>query len=84
MGWSGGATVLNKFPVPGRPINLDDSRTRAWCGWGGCLDIFLSSILSLFFLLSGRRPHITEKLSQMAVKPTTTNQPAATKQPNSR
>ena len=38
---------------------------------GGCLDIFLSSIISLFFLpLSG-----TEMLSQRAVKPKTTNQP---------
>ena len=47
MGWSGGAKV----------------RARAYCacsrcGWG-CLDIFLSSVISLFFLpLSGRRPDI--------------------------
>ena len=38
-GWSGGAMVLGKLPVPGRPINLDDSRARAYCacsrcGWG--------------------------------------------------
>ena len=43
-GWSGGAMVLGKLPVPGRPTNLDYSRTRAYCacsrcGWG-CLDIF--------------------------------------------
>ena len=62
-GWSGGAKVLGKLPVPGRPTNLDYSRARAYCacsrcGWG-CLDIFLSSITSLFFLpLSGRRPDI--------------------------
>ena len=38
---------------------------------GGCLDIFLSSIISLFFLpLSG-----TEILSQRAVKPKITDQP---------
>ena len=43
---------------------------------GGCLDIFLSSIISLFFLpFSGRRPEKTEILSQRAVKPKTTNQP---------
>ena len=35
--------VLGKFPLPGRPTNLDKSRARAnWacsrCGWG-CLDI---------------------------------------------
>ena len=27
MGWSGAAMVLGKLPVPGRPINLDYSRT---------------------------------------------------------
>ena len=37
-GWSGGAMVLGKLPVPGRPANLDHSRARAycacsWCGW---------------------------------------------------
>ena len=55
--------VLGKLPVPGRPAYLDMSRARAYyacsrCGWG-CLDIFLSSIISLFFLpLFGRRPDI--------------------------
>ena len=43
-GWLGGAKVLDKLPVPGRPTNLDYSRARAYCtcnrcGWGG-LDIF--------------------------------------------
>ena len=38
-GWSGGAKVLGKLPVPGRPTSLDYSRTRAYCacsrcGWG--------------------------------------------------
>ena len=38
-GWSGGAMVLGKLPVPGRPTNLDDSGARAYCacsrcGWG--------------------------------------------------
>ena len=52
--------VLGKLPVPGRPANLDYSRARAYCasnryGWGS-LDIFLSSIISLFFLpLFGKR-----------------------------
>ena len=37
--WSGGAKVLGKLSVPGRPTYLDDSRARAycacsWCGWG--------------------------------------------------
>ena len=38
-GWSGGAKVLGKLPVPGPPTYLDYSRTRAYCpcvrcGWG--------------------------------------------------
>ena len=38
-GWSGGAKVLGKLPVPGRPTNLDYSGARAYCacsrcGWG--------------------------------------------------
>ena len=54
LGWSGGAMILGKLPVPGRPANLN-GMARAYCacsrcGWG-CLDIFfLSSIISLFFL----------------------------------
>ena len=55
--------VLGKLPVPGRPAYFDESRARAYCACSrcgrGCLDIFLSSIISLFFLpLSGRRPDI--------------------------
>ena len=38
-GWSGGAKVLGKLLVLGRPTNLDYSRARACCacsrcGWG--------------------------------------------------
>ena len=38
-GWSGGAKVLGKLSVPGRPTSLDDSKARAYCacnrcGWG--------------------------------------------------
>ena len=63
-GRSGGAIVLGKLPVPGRPTNLDKSRARAYCacsrcGWGLFGLFFLLSIISLFFLpLSGRRPVI--------------------------
>ena len=43
--------VLGKLPLPRRPANLNYSRTRASAlavGAGeGCLDIFLSSIISL-------------------------------------
>ena len=63
-GWLGGAKVLGKLSVPGRPTNLDYSRTRAYCacsrcGWGFVWTFFLPSISSLFFLLlSGRQPDI--------------------------
>ena len=30
-GWSGGANLPGKLSVPGRPNNLDDSRTRVYC-----------------------------------------------------
>ena len=36
LGWSGGAMVLGKLPVPGRPANLDYSRARAYCACSGC------------------------------------------------
>ena len=64
VGWSGGAMMLGKLPVPGRPTNLDFSRARAYCAnsrcrWGLFGFFFLSSIISLFFLpLSGRPPDI--------------------------
>ena len=35
-GWSGGAMVLGKLLVPGRPTNLDNSRARAYCTCGRC------------------------------------------------
>ena len=55
-GWSGGAMVLGKLPVPGRPtilITVGQGPTAlAVCAGGGGLDILLSSILSPLF---GRR-----------------------------
>ena len=53
QGRSGSAMVLSKFSVLGPLPNLDNS--RAWDlvaagAGGGCLDIFLSSIFSFFFL----------------------------------
>ena len=62
-GWSGGATVLGKLPVLGRPTNLDkigQGPTALAVGAGGVVwTFFLSSIFSRFFLpLSGRRPDI--------------------------
>ena len=62
-GWSGGAMVLGKLPVPGRPtiwIIVGQGPTVLAVGaGGGCLDIFLSAIISLFLRpRSGRRPDI--------------------------
>ena len=53
-GWSGGAKVLDKLLVPGRPTNLDYSRARAYCacsrcGWG-LFRYFFSRLQSLFSL----------------------------------
>ena len=58
QGWSGGAVVLGKLSVPGRPTNMDKSRARAYCacsrcGWGlfehffSCLSYLFSFSLSL-------------------------------------
>ena len=62
-GWSGGAMVLGKLPVPGRPtiwiiVGQGPSALTVGAG-GGCLEFLLSSILSLLFLpLFWRRPDI--------------------------
>ena len=55
VGWcEGGAKVLGKLPVPGRPTNLAYSRARAYCAFSrcgqGCLDIF--SLIYHFSFLS--------------------------------
>ena len=53
-GWSGGAMVLGKLPVPGRPtiwITVGQGPTALAVGaGGGCLDIF--TLIYLFFLIS--------------------------------
>ena len=63
-GRSGGAMVLGKLPVPGRPTDLDKSRARAYCacsgyGWG-MFGHFYSHLSFLFFFLplSERQPDI--------------------------
>ena len=62
-GWTGGAKVLCKLPVPGRPtilITVGQGPTALAVGAGGVVWTFLlSSILSLLFLpLFGRRSDI--------------------------
>ena len=59
-GWPGGAMALGKLPVPGGPTNRitagQGPAALAVGAGGGCLDILLSSILSLLFvpLFGGR------------------------------
>ena len=64
-GWSGGAMVLGKLPVPGRPtiwitVGQGPTALEVGAGGGGVVWTFLfSSILSLLFLpVFGRRPDI--------------------------
>ena len=62
-GWSGGAMVLGKLPMPGRPtiwFTVGQGPTALVVGAGGVVWTFLlSSILSLLFLpLFGRRPDV--------------------------
>ena len=59
LGWSDGAMVPGKLPVPGCPTGLDDSGPGVYCGCSGCrcglFWIFFSYLLFLFFLpLSGK------------------------------
>ena len=80
-GWSGGAMVLGKLPLPVRPTNLDNSRARACCdcsrcGWGWFGHFFSRLSFPFSFSLSlGDGPLYIEILSQRAVKLKTTNQP---------
>ena len=58
-GWSGGAMVLGKLPVPGRPkilMLVGKGPTALAVGAGVCLDIF--TLLYLFSPLPGRRSDI--------------------------
>ena len=80
-GWSGGAMVLGKLQVPGRPtilITVGQGPTALVVGaGGGCLDVF-TLIYSFLFSFShslGDGPISSEILSQTAVKPKATNQP---------
>ena len=52
-GWSGGANLLGKLSVPGRPTNLDYIRARAYCACsrcgGGLFGHFFSHLSPLFY-----------------------------------
>ena len=62
LGWLGGAMVLGKLPVPGRPtiwITVGQGPTALAVGaGGGCLDIFTLIYPFLFLPLFGRWPDI--------------------------
>ena len=71
LGWSGGAMVLGKLPVPGRLpilITVGQGPTALAVGAGGGSFGHFYSHLSFLFSFS-------LCLSQRAVKPKTTNQP---------
>ena len=77
-GWSGGAKVLGKLPVPGRPTNLDYSRERAYVlavgAGGGCLDIF-SLIYHFSFLSPSLWETARSRLKYCLKGPLSPNQP---------
>ena len=80
-GWSCGAKVQDKLPVPRRPtiwmmVGQGHIALASGAGWG-LFGHFYSplSFLSSFSLSLGGGPIRTEILSQRAVKPKSTNQP---------
>ena len=80
-GWSGGAKVLGKLPVPGRPtisITVGQGPTALAVGaGGGCLDIF--TLICPFSSLSPSLWETTRYRLKYCLKgslsPKTTNQP---------
>ena len=74
--------MLGKLSVSGHPTSLADSRESAYCACSRC-EWGLFGHFSLIYLFSflspsGRRPDISQILSQRAVKPKTTKQPKST------
>ena len=60
-GGLGGAMVLGKLSMPGRPTNLENSRARAYCACSKCglFGHFFSRLSFVFsFSLFGRRSKI--------------------------
>ena len=60
QGWSGGAKVLGKLSVPGRPTTLDDRRARAYCACNSCGWGFVWTFFSLIYLFSFLSPSLWE------------------------
>ena len=59
-GWSGGAKVLGKLPVPGRPTNLDYSGARAYCACNRCGRGVVWTFFSLIYHFSFLSPSLWE------------------------
>ena len=84
-GWSGGAMVLGKLPVPGRPTNLIKSRARAYCpcsrcGWGLFRHFFshLSFLSSFSLCLWETARYRLKYCLKGPLSPKATNQPTTT------
>ena len=78
---SGGAMLLGKLSVPGRPTYLDNSKARAYCacsrcGWG-LFGHFFSPIFSPFFLSFWETARYRLKYRLKKGRLTPTNQPIA-------
>ena len=58
VGGSGGAEVLGKLPVPGRPTNLAYSRARAYCAFSRCGVVW--TFFSLIYHFSFLSPSLWE------------------------
>ena len=58
-GWSGGAKVLGKLSVPGRPTTLNYSRARAYCACSRC-GLRLFGQFSLVYHFSLLSPSVRE------------------------
>ena len=73
---SDGVIVLGKLSMPGHPTNWDNSRAKAYCACSksgrGFLDIFLLSVIFLFFLALRLKYCLNRQLNR---KQQTTNQP---------
>ena len=78
-GWLGGAMVLGKLPVPGRPTNLDYSKARAYCVCSGCgLGLFghFSLVCHFSFLSPSLWEMARYRLKYCLKGPLSPNQPA--------
>ena len=60
LGWSGGAKVLGKLSVLGRPTNVDNSRAGAYCACSRCVWGLFGDFFSLVYLFSFLSPSLDD------------------------